>query len=60
MQTNTLNTNSYCIILMARLEEMKGQELVDVHEEGNQIKLVFKNNRYAIKVEDGKFVFEQC
>lgn len=45
---------------MATLEEMKGQELLDVHEDGNQIKLIFKNNRYAIRVENGRFVFEQC
>jgi hypothetical protein len=43
---------------MADLVEMKGQELVDVQEGGNEISLTFKNGkRYSLMVQDGKFIF---
>jgi hypothetical protein len=43
---------------MAELVEMKGQELVDVQEGGNEISLTFKNGkRYLLKIQEGKFIF---
>jgi hypothetical protein len=43
---------------MAELAEMKGQELIDVQEGGNEISLTFKNGkRYSLKVEKGRFIF---
>ena len=37
---------------------MKGQELVDVKEENNEIRFIFKNGKiYSLRVQDGKFVF---
>jgi hypothetical protein len=43
---------------MAKLTEMKGQELIDIQEEGNEIKLAFKNGKiYSLKVQEGRFVF---
>jgi hypothetical protein len=43
---------------MAELVEMKGQELIDVQEGGNEISLTFKNGkRYSLMVQDGKFIF---
>jgi hypothetical protein len=44
--------------LLAKLSDMKGQELVDVQEEGGELRLTFKNGKkYSLKVQDGKFVF---
>jgi len=43
---------------MAELAEMKGQELVDVQEAGNEISLTFKNGKkYSLKVQEGRFIF---
>lgn len=43
---------------MAELVEMKGQELVDVQEGGNEIRLTFKNGKkYSLKVQEGRFIF---
>ena len=37
---------------------MKGQELVDVQEEGGDLRFTFKNGKkYSLKVQDGKFIF---
>jgi hypothetical protein len=44
--------------LLAKLSDMKGQELVDVQEEGGELRFTFKNGRnYSLKVQDGKFIF---
>jgi hypothetical protein len=43
---------------MTELSEMKGQELVDIKEENNEIRLIFKSKKvYSLKVHEGKFVF---
>jgi hypothetical protein len=43
---------------LAKLSDMKGQELVDVQEEGGELRFTFKNGRnYSLKVQDGKFIF---
>ncbi|HEY3525288.1 MAG TPA: hypothetical protein VGK47_03755 [Nitrososphaeraceae archaeon] len=43
---------------MAELAEMKGQELVDIQEGGNEIGLTFKNGKkYSLKVQEGRFIF---
>jgi hypothetical protein len=43
---------------MAELAEMKGQELFDVQEGGNEIRLTFKNGKkYSLKVQEGRFIF---
>jgi hypothetical protein len=37
---------------------MKGQELVDVQEEGGDLRFTFKSGKkYSLKVQDGKFIF---
>jgi hypothetical protein len=44
--------------LLAKLSDMKGQELVDVQEEGGELRFTFKNGKnYSLKVQDGKFIF---
>ena len=40
---------------MAELAEMKGQELVDVQEEANEISLTFKTGK-KYKVQEGRFI----
>jgi hypothetical protein len=43
---------------MAELAEMKGQELVDVQEEANEINLTFKTGKkYSLRVQEGRFIF---
>jgi hypothetical protein len=43
---------------MTELSEMKGQELVDIKEENNEIRFIFKSNKvYSLRVHDGRFVF---
>lgn len=43
---------------MAKLSDMKGQELVDIKEEKSKIEFIFKDGRkYLLSVQEGKFVF---
>jgi hypothetical protein len=43
---------------MTELSEMKGQELVDIKEDNNEIRFIFKSKKvYSLKVHEGKFVF---
>jgi hypothetical protein len=43
---------------MAKISDMKGQELVDIKEEKNKIELIFKDGKkYSLRVHEGKFVF---
>jgi hypothetical protein len=43
---------------MAKLSDMKGQELIDIKEENSEIKFIFKNGKkYSLRVEEGKFLF---
>jgi hypothetical protein len=43
---------------MVEFSEMKGQELVDIKEENNEIRFIFKNKKvYSLRVQEGKFVF---
>jgi hypothetical protein len=45
--------------LMAKFEGIKGQELLDVEEQKNEITLIFKDNRYLfIKIENGNLISE--
>ncbi len=42
---------------MAKFDGIKGQELLDVEEQNNEITLIFKDNRFLfVKVENGKLV----
>jgi len=44
--------------MLAKLSDMKGQEIVDVQEEGGELRFTFKNGKnYSLKVQDGKFIF---
>jgi hypothetical protein len=43
---------------MTELSEMKGEELVDIKEDNNEIRFIFKSKKvYSIRVHEGKFVF---
>ena len=43
--------------LMAKFDGIKGQELLDVEEQKDEITLIFKDNRYLfIKIENSKLV----
>jgi hypothetical protein len=43
---------------MTELSEMKGQELVDIKEENNKIRFIFKSKKvYSLRVHEGKFIF---
>jgi hypothetical protein len=43
---------------MAKLSDMKGQELVDIKEEKSKIEFIFKGGKkYSLRVQEGKFVF---
>ena len=43
--------------LMAKFDGIKGQELLDVEEQKDEITLFFKDKRYMfIKIENGKLV----
>ena len=43
--------------IMAKFEGIKGQELLDVEEQKDEITLIFKDNRYLfIKIENSKLV----
>jgi len=40
---------------MAKFDGIKGQELLDVEENNNELTLIFKDNRYLfVKIENGK------
>ena len=42
---------------MAKYDGIKGQELLDVEEQKDELTLIFKDNRYLfIKIENGKLV----
>jgi hypothetical protein len=42
---------------MAKFDGIKGQELLDVEEQNDELTLIFKDNRYLfIKIENGKLV----
>ena len=42
---------------MAKFEGIKGQELLDVEVQNDELTLIFKDNRYLfIKIENGKLV----
>lgn len=44
---------------MAKYDSIKGQELLEVDEEENELTLIFRDNRYLfVKVEDCKLVTE--
>jgi len=43
--------------LMAKFDGIKGQELLDVEEQKDEITLIFKDNRYLfVKIENGKLI----
>jgi hypothetical protein len=43
--------------MMAKYDSIRGQELMEVEEKGNEITLIFKDNRYLfVRVENGRFV----
>lgn len=45
---------------MAKYDSIRGQELMEVEEKGNEITLIFKDNRYLfVKVVNGKFVVDR-
>ena len=42
---------------MAKFDGIKGQELLDVEEQNDELTLIFKDNRYLfIKIKNGKLV----
>jgi hypothetical protein len=42
---------------MAKFDGIKGQELLDVEEQNDELTLIFKDNRYLfMKIENGKLV----
>ena len=42
---------------MAKFDGIKGQELLDVEAQNDELTLIFKDNRYLfIKIENGKLV----
>ncbi|HET6715954.1 MAG: hypothetical protein ACM3ZS_02405 [Nitrososphaerota archaeon] len=42
---------------MAKFDGIKGQELLDVEVQNDELTLIFKDNRYLfIKIENGKLV----
>ena len=42
---------------MAKIDGIKGQELLDVEENKNEITLIFKDNRFLfLKIENGNLV----
>lgn len=42
---------------MAKYDGIKGQELLDVEEQNDELTLIFKDNRYLfVKIENGKLV----
>lgn len=46
---------------MAKFDGIKGQELLDVEEQNDELTLIFKDNRYLfIKIENGKLVSDSA
>ena len=46
---------------MAKYDSIRGQELMEVEEKGNEITLIFKDNRYLFpKVLNGKFLTDRA
>jgi len=46
---------------MAKYDGIRGQELMEVEESGNEITMIFKDNRYLfVKVENGKFLVDRA
>lgn len=46
---------------MAKYDSIRGQELMEVEEKGNEITLIFKDNRYLfVKVMNGKFAVDRA
>jgi len=44
-------------VYMAKFDGIKGQELLDVEENKNEITLIFKDNRFLfLKIENGSLV----
>ena len=42
---------------MAKFDGIKGQELLDVEENNNELTLIFKDNRYLfVKMENGNII----
>ena len=42
---------------MAKFDGIKGQELLDVEDNNNELTLIFKDNRFLfVKIENGKIV----
>jgi hypothetical protein len=53
----TINIVEFEILVMAKYDGIKGQELLDVEEKKDELTLIFKDNRYLfIKIENGKLV----
>lgn len=53
----TINIVEFEIGLMAKFDGIKGQELLDVEVQNDELTLIFKDNRYLfIKIENGKLV----
>ncbi len=47
------------LVIMAKYDGICGQELMEVEEKGNEITLIFKDNRYLfVKVLDGRFLVD--
>ena len=45
---------------MAKYDSVRGQELMEVEEKGNEITLIFKDNRYLfVKVVNGEFLVDR-
>ena len=43
--------------MMTKFDGIKGQELLDVEEQKDEMTLIFKDNRYLfIKIENGKLI----
>jgi hypothetical protein len=47
------------MIIMAKFDGIKGQELLDVEEKRDEITLIFKDNRYLfVKVQNGQLMVD--
>ncbi|MGD1839234.1 MAG: hypothetical protein ACPKPY_14385 [Nitrososphaeraceae archaeon] len=44
---------------MTEFSELKGQELMDINEKSdNELELIFKNNKYILSINEGKFIIQ--